>query len=70
MTFLRPVSVGDEVSCYCSALEAGETSLKVRIETWTRDRAGGGAAKVTEGVFTFVSIDEEGRKRPLPDHGQ
>jgi acyl-CoA hydrolase len=24
------------------------------------------AGKVTEGVFTFVAIDEEGRPRPLP----
>ena len=24
------------------------------------------AEKVTEGVFTFVAIDEEGRPRPLP----
>ena len=67
MTFLRPVSVGDEVSCYCSLEEAGETSLKVRIETWARDRVTGKVEKVTEGVFKFVAIGEDGRSRPLPD---
>ena len=67
MRFLRPVAVGDEVSCYCSAEEAGETSVKVRIETWARGRGRGKAPeKVTEGVFTFVAVDEEGRPRPLP----
>ena len=66
MTFLRPVAVGDEVSCYCSALETGGSSLKVRIETWARERGSGRASKVTEGVFSFVAVDEAGKSRPLP----
>ena len=69
MTFLRPVSVGDEVSCYCALAEAGESSLTVRIETWTRERGTERAEKVTEGVFKFVALDENGRPRPLPDEG-
>ena len=68
MEFLRPIAVGDEVSCFCSLAERGESSLKVRIETWARGRGGAGAKaeKVTEGVFTFVAMDEEGQSRPLP----
>ena len=68
MRFLRPVSVGDEVSCYCSLGEVGDTSLAVKIETWARGRGRDKAPeKVTEGVFTFVAIDEHGRPRELPD---
>jgi acyl-CoA thioesterase YciA len=67
MRFLRPIAVGDEVSCYCTAEEAGETSVKVKIETWARGRGRNKAQeKVTEGIFTFVAIDEGGRPRPLP----
>ena len=66
MEFLRPVSVGDEVSCYCSLAKTGETSLTVRIETWARARAADGGEKVTEGTFTFVAIDEHGKPRSLP----
>jgi acyl-CoA thioesterase YciA len=68
MEFLRPIAVGDEVSCFCTLAQRGETSLKVRIETWARGRGGAGASaeKVTEGVFTFVAIDELGQSRPLP----
>ena len=67
MRFLRPVSVGDEVSCYCSLQEAGETSLTVKIETWARGRGRDKAPeKVTEGVFTFVALGEDGRPRKLP----
>ncbi len=65
MRFLQPVSVGDEVSCYCSLAQAGDTSVAVRIETWTRDRAGGDPQKVTEGVFTYVALDEDGKPRKL-----
>ncbi len=71
MEFLRPVSVGDEVSCYCSLIKAGETSLTVRIETWASARTGAGEPeKVTEGTFTFVAIDEHGKPRHLESsHG-
>lgn len=61
MRFLQPVSVGDEVSCYCSLAHTGDTSVAVRIETWTRGRAGGEPQKVTEGVFTYVALDEDGK---------
>src|SRR5690349_12179938 len=67
MRFLRPIAIGDEVSCYCLLEKTGETSVVVKVETWARSRGGGkGPEKVTEGVFTFVAIDEEGRPRALP----
>ena len=69
MHFLRPIAVGDEVSCFCAMEEQGKASIKVRIETWTRSRGGQDAEKVTEGIFTFVAIDEEGHPRPLPKGG-
>lgn len=65
MKFLRPVSVGDEVSCYCKLGEVGGSSIEVHIETWARERGGKSAEKVTEGVFTYVSLDEDGHPRPL-----
>ena len=66
MEFLRPVSVGDEVSCYCSLVKAGDTSLTVKIETWASARTGAGEPeKVTEGTFTFVAIDENGKPRRI-----
>ena len=65
MRFLRPVAVGDEVSCYCSLGHKGGTSVAVRIETWARDRAGSDPEKVTEGVFTYVALDEHGKPREL-----
>jgi acyl-CoA thioesterase YciA len=67
MRFLRPIAVGDEVSCYCTLKGTGESSVQVKIETWARARVRGKVPeKVTEGIFTFVAIDEEGRPRRLP----
>jgi acyl-CoA thioesterase YciA len=65
MEFLRPIAVGDEVSCYCSVARTGETSVTVRIETWARPRASGEPEKVTEGTFTFVAIDDRGKPKQL-----
>ena len=66
MEFLHPVAVGDEVSCYCFLVHQGDTSLTIKIETWSRARGSEHSAKVTEGVFTFVAIDENGKPRSLP----
>lgn len=65
MTFHLPVFVGDEVSCYCTTERIGRTSIAVRIETWVRRRTDGSGVRVTEGMFTFVAIDEQGRPRPV-----
>jgi acyl-CoA thioesterase YciA len=61
MTFLRPVFVGDEVSCYTDVIRVGKTSLTIQIQTWARNRFSPEARKVTEGIFTFVAIDSTGR---------
>jgi acyl-CoA thioesterase YciA len=66
MTFLRPISVGDEVSCYCTVTDEGETSTTVKIETWARARASPEGEKVTQGEFKFVAIDDQGKPRALP----
>nr|WP_252181094.1 acyl-CoA thioesterase [Azospirillum sp. B4] len=65
MKFYRPVAVGDELNCYTEILAVGRTSIRVRIDTWVRRGATGEAVQVTEGVFTYVAIGEDGRPRPV-----
>lgn len=66
MRFLRPVAVGDQVSCWCSLEGRGDTSLRVKVETWAKGRGWETAPeKVTEGVFTFVALGEDGKPRPV-----
>ena len=59
--FLKPVSVGDDVSVFCRLEHEGNTSVAVAIEVWARARASDGAHKVTEGVFTYVAVGEDGK---------
>ncbi len=65
MSFHKPVYVGDVVSCYCETDRIGHTSIAVRVETWVLRYRNGAREKVTEGVFTFVAIDGDGRPRPV-----
>jgi acyl-CoA thioesterase YciA len=65
MTFHRPVMVGDEVSCFCSIEKTGSTSITVKIESWVRRGFGNTPIKVTEGIFTYVRVDADGRPKPV-----
>lgn len=65
LTFLFPVFVGDEVSCYVKVDKIGNTSITMRVEAWSNRRMSGEKVKVTEGTFTFVAIDENKRPRQI-----
>lgn len=69
MKFIRPVKVGDVLCIYAKVLKVGRTSLGIGIEAWVlRDRVGA-REKVTEALFTFVAIGQDGRPRLLPAGG-
>ena len=63
--FHRPVHVGDEVTCYCGIERVGNTSLTVKVESWVRRGIGDEAFKVTDGVFTYVAVDADGKPHPV-----
>ena len=66
MTFKLPVFVGDEVSCYCSVVRVGNTSVTIDVEAWARRADGDDLARVTEGVFTYVALGADRRARQIP----
>jgi acyl-CoA thioesterase YciA len=65
MAFLTPVHVGAVVTCYCDVLEVGRSSIRIVVEVWINSKHDGEPIKVTEGVFVFVAIDENGRTRSI-----
>ena len=65
MSFRRPVYVGDVVCVYTQTLRVGRTSICVDIEAWVVRRGEENMLMVTEGRFTYVAIDENGRPRPV-----
>ena len=65
MEFLAPIHLRDLISVYAEIEHVGRSSMKVKVEVVaTRDR-GATDIKVTEGIFTFVAIDEQARPRPV-----
>ncbi len=65
MKFIQPVKVGDVLCVYTQINRIGTTSIAVGIEAWANRGVIGKREKVTEAVFTFVAIDENGRPRPV-----
>ncbi len=66
MSFLKPVHVGDILSVYCVVTKTGRTSLAINVEAWVQRRLSHEVFKVTEGVFTFVGLDDAGKSMPVP----
>jgi acyl-CoA thioesterase YciA len=65
MEFIAPIHLRDVISVYAEVERVGRSSMGVRIEVIaTRDR-GASEVKVTEGLFTFVALDEQNRPRPV-----
>ncbi|KGP64310.1 acyl-CoA thioester hydrolase [Legionella norrlandica] len=66
MTFLKPVHVGDVVSCHVELVKVGNTSMTIHVEVWTNSSIKMEKYQVTEGTFVFVAIDEKGKPRQVP----
>jgi acyl-CoA thioesterase YciA len=66
MVFLQPVHVGDVVSCYTRFLRIGTSSMRIQVEVWGTADSAQPPKKVTEGQFTYVAIDDDGKPRPVP----
>jgi acyl-CoA thioesterase YciA len=65
MEFIAPIHLRDVISVFAEVERVGRTSMAIRIEVIaTRDR-GATDIKVTEGMFTFVALDEQHRPRPV-----
>jgi acyl-CoA thioesterase YciA len=66
MTFIRPVRVGDVLCVYTEVERVGRTSMRIHIEAWSQRFRTHFREKVTDAVFTFVAVDDDGRPRPIP----
>jgi len=69
--FVKPVYVGDVVSLYATVAKVGTTSLgvdvRVFVERGLRSKTGVGIVEiVAEATLTYVAIDHNYQKRPVP----
>ena len=59
--------IGDVVCGYADIQKIGTTSITIGVEAWVlRRHESKDRFKVTEGVFTFVALDEKGATRKVP----
>ena len=68
--FVAPAFVNDLVSFYATVVKVGTTSITVDVEVYAerglRSPNPGEVVKVTEAVLTYVAVDENRKKRPVP----
>jgi acyl-CoA thioesterase YciA len=65
MRFIRPVTVGAVVSCYCETQRIGNTSVTVDVEVWASNQLIQTPCLVTQGTYVYVALDEQGNKRAV-----
>lgn len=67
LVFLRPVRVGDLISCYTEVIKTGRTSITIDVDVWARRKMPIRHERVTKARFVMVAVDGNGTPRPLPD---
>ena len=69
MNFRKAVYVGDLVSVHANLVRVGRTSVTVHLEAWSLRRKDRVSILVTDGNFTYVSIDEQGHPLAIAREG-
>jgi acyl-CoA thioesterase YciA len=69
MNFRKPVYVGDLVSVHANLVRVGRTSMTIHLEAWVLRRKEMKPILVTDGNFTYVAIDEQGKPQVIPRDG-
>ena len=66
MTLIAPVKVGDVLCVYADIERVGNTSITIGLEAWVRRNRLDYGVYVTAARFFYVSLEDNGRKRPIP----
>jgi acyl-CoA thioesterase YciA len=69
MNFRKAVYVGDLVSVHAHLVRIGRTSITVHLEAWVLRRKDRESTLVTDGNFTYVSIDDQGHPQAIKQDG-
>ena len=62
---IKPVYIGDVVSCYANVVKRGRTSVGIEIEVWVQRHDDDSIDQVAESLFTFVAINQHGRPQAI-----
>ena len=65
MNFRKAVDVGDLVSVHANLVRVGRSSITVHLEAWALRWRETQPILVTDGNFTYVSVDDNGRPQAI-----
>src|SRR5260370_11527369 len=68
MNFRKPVFVGDVVSVHANLVRIGKTSITVHVEVWVLRRKETHSILVTDGNFTYDSINDQVHPQIIKPH--
>jgi acyl-CoA hydrolase len=66
LQFLHPIKVGDLIMLKALVTATFETSLEVEVEVFSEETLTGIRRMTSRAYLTFVAIDRDGRKVPVP----
>ena len=66
LEFLHPIKVGDLIILRSRVTCAFTTSLEVEVEVFSEETLTGRRQMTSRAYLTFVAIDREGQKQPVP----
>ena len=64
--FIAPVHVGDLLILKSTLNRAFRTSMEVGVKVWVENAIAGTSRHVASAYLTFVAIDSQGRRVPIP----
>lgn len=66
LQFLHPIKVGDLIILNSVVTAAWSTSLEVQVDVFSEETLTGVRRMTSRAYLTFVSIDSEGKRVPIP----
>jgi len=66
LQFLHPIKVGDLIILKARVTAAWSTSLEVEVEVFSEETLTGLRRMTSIAYLTFVAIDRDGRRQPIP----
>lgn len=66
MNFLHPIHIGNLVLLKSCVNRVFRTSMEVGVKVWGEDLRSGEVRHTSSAYLTFVALDEQGRRLPIP----
>jgi acyl-CoA hydrolase len=66
LQFLHPIKVGDLIILRAAVTAVWTTSLEVEVEVFSEETLTGTRRLTSRAYLTFVAIDQDGRRKPIP----